>query len=309
MSFRFHLVSLVAIFLALALGIGMGATVIDKATVESLKRRVATVEDAERATNQKNAVINAQIARDVAFESIVTEYATLNALKSISVVAIGVRGADAGLLAETRKSTIAAGGSMLGTIWITGKAALSDAKSAESLRVALGSTTTDASQLRQLMLTRLAAVLAGTMENAALQPLLNEGFLEWEGQGDARFETAPIGGARIIFFTADTATVSNDLVAWPFVRMMAVQPTKRMIAVEAGRDADPARGQQGSRAVFVDLIRADSGTKSAVGTVDDIETAHGRVAVVLSLSQLGDGRIGHYGLASTAEGPIPKAKP
>ena len=37
-NFRFHIVSLIAVFLALALGIVMGATVVNRAIVDRLNR-------------------------------------------------------------------------------------------------------------------------------------------------------------------------------------------------------------------------------------------------------------------------------
>ena len=54
-NFRFHLVSLVAVFLALALGVVMGSTVIDRAIVDRLSSQIDSVKkraDAERADNR-----------------------------------------------------------------------------------------------------------------------------------------------------------------------------------------------------------------------------------------------------------------
>ena len=39
LNFRFHVVSLVAVFLALAIGIIMGSTVIDRALVDTLEEQ------------------------------------------------------------------------------------------------------------------------------------------------------------------------------------------------------------------------------------------------------------------------------
>ena len=44
-NFRFHLVSLIAVFLALALGVVMGSTVIDRAVVNGLENRIKHVEN------------------------------------------------------------------------------------------------------------------------------------------------------------------------------------------------------------------------------------------------------------------------
>ncbi|MBV9664035.1 MAG: copper transporter, partial [Actinobacteria bacterium] len=42
-NFRYHLVSLTAVFLALAIGIAMGATVVDQATVKLLRSQLESV--------------------------------------------------------------------------------------------------------------------------------------------------------------------------------------------------------------------------------------------------------------------------
>ncbi|MSZ30566.1 MAG: copper transporter, partial [Actinobacteria bacterium] len=50
-NFRFHVVSIVAVFLSLALGIMIGSTVVDRAIVASLRNQIERVEanaDAQR---------------------------------------------------------------------------------------------------------------------------------------------------------------------------------------------------------------------------------------------------------------------
>lgn len=51
-NFRYHVVSLVAVFLALAVGIVMGSTVIDRAIVDGLRNRIDT---ANKNTEEKRA--------------------------------------------------------------------------------------------------------------------------------------------------------------------------------------------------------------------------------------------------------------
>ena len=53
-SFRFHLVTLVAIFVAIALGIAVGATVVDRATVDLLQQRLDQVDARLDVTDEEN---------------------------------------------------------------------------------------------------------------------------------------------------------------------------------------------------------------------------------------------------------------
>ena len=53
-NFRFHIVSLVAVFLALALGIVIGSTVIDRAIVDNLNDRLDTIKRESSETDKRN---------------------------------------------------------------------------------------------------------------------------------------------------------------------------------------------------------------------------------------------------------------
>ncbi len=307
MSFRFHLVSLVAVFLALALGIGMGATVIDKATVESLKRRVVSVEATNTAVNQRVDVLNAQINRDRAYQERISPYATAKALTGVPVVIITWKGIDQSLQTDIRKSLTDASADVLGTISLTPKIALNDAKSVEQARQLLTSSATEPSQLQQILLARISSVLAGSSTPDALGGLVNAGFVEWDGTRGATVESVSFASARIVMLSTESPPVANDAVMIPLARLFAVQPTRRVVVVEPGRDADPTKNQNASRAVFVDLIRNDTELKKSVSTVDNIEMPEGRVGAILALVELANGKVGSYGVASSAEGLIPKA--
>lgn len=307
-SFRFHLVSLVAIFLALALGIGMGATVIDKATVESLKRHVATVRESENATNQRNAQLTTQVTRDGAFESRVNEYVTADALKNQRVILIGIKGADNGIVSELERSLSAAGANIPGMLLFTPKATISDTQSAEAMRASLGLTSTDAGVLRQAFFNRVGTVISGSAPTTALQALATDGFIEWDAQDEQRIDVAPFADSLFVYVAGETSQQVVDAMTFPFLRTIAVQPTKRFVAVQPGRDADASRAIAGLRSTVLDVMRNDGATKGAISTVDNPEMSQGRVAMVLALAQLRSNRIGHFGVASTAEGPIPKAR-
>jgi hypothetical protein len=70
-------------------------------------------------------------------------------------------------------------------------------------------------------------------------------------------------------------------------------------AVLAGRSgAADATGAVG-------VVRADTSTSSALSTVDDVQTAMGRVATVLALREQAQGRAGRYGDAANAQAAIP----
>jgi hypothetical protein len=305
-SFRFHLVSLVAVFLALALGIGMGATVIDKATVDSLKRRVATVEDERDNANQQVTDLNRSAARSAEWEAIAQTHLVANTLRDVPVTFVAIRGTDQGPLNEQRKILELAGASVQGTLWITSKARLDDSAAVSSMQRDLGAQINDVAQLRQAFLARISAVLAGASSPESLRPLQSDGFIDWEGAAIASLIDADLDASRLLIASGSKPDAPNEQVAVPLTRLLAVQPSKRVVAVEAGREADARSNTSGERAVYLDVVRRDGSLDGRLSTVDDIELAQGRTAVVLALAQLPSGRTGDYGLADSAEGPLPE---
>ena len=61
LNLRYHVVSLVAVFLALGIGVIMGATVIDRVTVDQLRNRLDSVESSVRQTRRDNDRLAAQL--------------------------------------------------------------------------------------------------------------------------------------------------------------------------------------------------------------------------------------------------------
>ena len=53
-NFRYHVVSLIGVFLALGIGVIMGATVIDRVTVDQLRNRLDSVEKSVGQTRKDN---------------------------------------------------------------------------------------------------------------------------------------------------------------------------------------------------------------------------------------------------------------
>lgn len=308
-SFRFHLVSLVAVFLALALGIGMGATVIDKATVDSLKRRVANVEQQRDANTQQINDLNRRLSRSSAWETQAQQFLVTGALKGVPVTMLAIRGVDEGVLDDQRKQIQTAGANLQGTLWFTQKATLVDAAAVSQLQILLGTPAADTSQLRQAFLARIAGVIAGATPPSSLKEIQHAGFLDWEGGLVADAGTADLAGSRVVIMSAAQVAVPNDQLATPLVKLLAAQPTRRLVAIEAGRDPDTRTNTSGTRSVWLDSIRKDSSLDGRVSTVDNVETDLGRTATILAAAQLPVSRTGDYGVADSADGPLPKLVP
>lgn len=306
-NFRFHLISLTAVFLALALGIAMGVTVIDKATVDLLQQRLDGVRNEVSAANQRSDVLQRQVGRDADYHKSIEPYVVNKALNGVSVTIIGVRGTDQGSLDELEQMLIESGASLQGTLWFTEKNKLDDGRAVTVLARDLGTDDTDPSSVRQTLLTRVNAVIAGSFAPDALTQLISDGFLDWQGQkGVEEVGKANLVESRIVVASSSTAGVPNPQVAVPLVRLLGAQPQRRTVAVEPGREAD--NQHPAARAVFVGLLRGDSSLNGRISTVDHLETSAGRIATTLALRDIASGRTGNYGYGSATDGQIPKPK-
>ncbi len=93
-NFRFHLVSLIAVFLALALGVVVGSTVIDRAIVDGLEARIDVVERNAEEVRSENDELRERLGELGDFVEQAAPYAIDGHLDGESVVVLAVRGID-----------------------------------------------------------------------------------------------------------------------------------------------------------------------------------------------------------------------
>jgi hypothetical protein len=303
-SFRFHIVSLVAVFLALALGIGMGVTVIDKATVDLLQERLDSVRNQVNEANQRSDALNREQTRADDYESRAESYLIADRLRDVPVVVVAFRGIDQDPLDGLRETLRASGANTSGVLWVTPKLRLDDAKDVAALAEELGTSGGDVDSLRRAVVARLGAVLTGAAPTGSLAALVDGGYMEWTPDKVVDVDSVDVARSRVVVASGYNAAVPNDQLAVPLTEVLAGRPSLRVVAVESGRDADSRAPAQ--RAVFVGLLRNDNAVNGKLSTIDDLEASSGRVAVVLALAELAEGRTGDYGYGNGVDGVIPK---
>src|SRR5262245_7454174 len=93
-NFRFHIASLIAIFLALALGVLMGSTVVQRATVDNLRDSIDRVSAKADRQRDDNSRLRSEIGHlnDYAEQS--APYAVSGQLTDQAVALVAERGLD-----------------------------------------------------------------------------------------------------------------------------------------------------------------------------------------------------------------------
>jgi hypothetical protein len=131
-NFRFHLISLVAVFLALGVGVAMGASFVDRATVDSLRGRVDDLDESYRrrgveldATRDQLGQLDSQAAA-LAGEA---SEALADHLTDVPVVVLATEAVSGEMVDQVRASLAAAGADLAGTLRL--QPALSDPTQAD----------------------------------------------------------------------------------------------------------------------------------------------------------------------------------
>ncbi|MHC1563661.1 copper transporter [Actinomycetospora sp. C-140] len=303
MSLRYHVVSIAAILLALALGVVLGASALSGRVLGAL------TSDRDELAAQ---VVQLRGDRDALGDR-------LGATERL--VAAGAPSTVAGVLPGRRVAVLAAPGADPGDVEavtdlvgraggrVTGRLALTDAATApdraEALRALVPRllpagaqlpTTTDTGTLTGSLLGSLlvarpgpaAERATGPEASTALRALADAGYV----QGPDALDPEP---AELALVVAGAGTdVARDTT---LARLAGAMDRVGAGAVLAGRTG----------AGVVSTVRTDMALRSGLSTVDGLEGPASRIATVLALREQADGRTGVYGPAAGTFTPQPAA--
>jgi hypothetical protein len=309
MSFRYFIVSVTAIFLALALGLVLGSTSVSQrllsvvagdrdslnGQIDQLSSSQSQLEASQRAGNAFAAAVGPAVVKG-----------QLTGRRIVLVSTPDVQQADRDAV---RQLVAQAGGTMTGELALTD--AVTDPARADTARdlatrlLPSGAQLPASADAGSLLGGLLGSALmvhaqdaqpraAADQTAAALAGLAQGGFVK-AGPRPAPAQLAIVltGGP---FKGADAADRAATL-----SRLSAELDRAGSGAVVAGRTG--SEGPNGA----VGVVRADSVMSSTLSTVDGVQTSIGRVATVLALREQVDGRAGRYGSGSNAQAPIPGA--
>lgn len=306
-SLRYHVISIAAVFLALAVGVVLGSTTLSRTVLSGLpagdERLVEQVDELESTRN-------AQDARLTDADDFVASVAPLvvrGQLDQRTVVIITTADADP-VDRDALKTTLGNGGAR-----VTGELQLTEAFTDPE----------KADQLTDIVLRLLPAGVRlpatsdpGTLAGGLLGPLLLIGKDDNKPQATADETAAALAGL----------TEGGFVKASP-----GIQPAQLAVVLTGGAASGDGAGDRaailarlatqvdrsGAGAVLagtegsadgtgaVGVVRADSAATGALSTVDDVRTPAGRVVTVLALREQLEGAAGHYGTAGNAEAPAP----
>jgi len=303
-NFRFHLISLIAVFLALAIGVVMGSAVIDRVIVDGLRTRIDQVERNADSRRDENDRLKAEAGRTTAYIDATAPYAVTNRLTGVPVVVIAWRGSDEGVVRDQVELMAIGGAKVAGIGWLERPWAR-PAERVGELAAALGSSGSDVAALRRLAWERASARFAGSGSVEIFDRLSDAGFVTFEPVGEAPVaaeagQFAPAGASvEVVIGTGSPPVALETLPALVGALVEARVPT---VVGEIFKDT----GKKGAaRGALLAPVRDEAALSAKVSTIDNVDVEQGRVAAGLALAAAPSGRIGKFGVGPGTK-PVPE---
>lgn len=308
-SLRYHVISIGAVFLALAVGVVLGSTTLSNSLLSGISGQKQQLgEQVSDLQAQRNS-LNAQLSAADQFATGVGPLAVRGLLSQRTVVLITTANADQSDENAFKGLLTAAGAQVTGQVGLTD--AFSDPNRASQLTdlvtqlipagaqlpVASDAGTLAGGLLGDLLLlnkTDNAPQATADERASALSGLAAAGFVQPVQQQipPAQLAVVVTGGAQAGQSAADRATMLAR-----FATQLQRTGAGTVLAGAAG-------AASGSGPVGV--VRADNSANQILSTVDDFDTAAGRIVTVLALQEQLNGKAGSYGTAGNANSPIPQ---
>jgi hypothetical protein len=303
-SFRFHLVTIVAIFLALAVGIVVGSTVIDQGIVDTLENRVEDVRANLQDREEANDALRAEVDELQSFIEESGPFSVTDRLPSTVAVVVADRGVDNDPIDRTVELLDQAGASVRGVLTVQSSWNLEDEERRAALAEAIGMAEDEPVEALQaraatLLVTDLSSsVEVVDDETGALDLIAAQRLVDFE-QMDNVVAPRP---ARVVFVVVTGP--ASDVVATSHVADFAGAAAEIAGSVVVGEVyVESTEGPD--RADSLAPILGDPDLAAEVATVDDLDLPMGPTTVVLALAAAQAGEIGHFGVGDSADRAAP----
>jgi hypothetical protein len=312
-DFRYHLVSIISVFLALAVGIVLGAGPLQANLGDQLGDQVAALRTEKQALNDKLATSEKIVDASDEYAAAVQERVVRGRLVGHRAVVVAMPSADGTMVTNLEGVVTQSGASLTGTLtispdWFDSTEATDRGETAREAASALGleSTSTGDALLREVVSSLALSTTAtgvSSQRTAALKVLVDADLLD-----STVAELPPADLAVVVSGDyAGTESVVTERSEALRALVTAFAGSSRAVVV-AGGDTVAAAGQPVTSNA-VQAVREKSDTAGLAATVDHARSGDGPATVVLALEGALDERIGHYGVAAGATAIVPRVLP
>jgi Copper transport outer membrane protein, MctB len=305
-SLRYHVISIGAVFLALALGVLLGSTTLSDSLLSGISGQKAQLAEQVADLQTQNNALNAKLSAAEQFATGIGPRTVRNLLTGRTVVVISTPNASNSTEQALATLLTAAGAQITDQIQLT--PAFSDPNKADQLRDLVTQLIPAGAQLP-------VAADPGTLAGGLLGDLLllnksnnpqatpNERSSALTGMATAGFIKAPPATTTpaqlaIVLTGGQLTNNAGDQAA------MLARFATQLQRTGAGTVLAGTNGSATGTAP-IGVARADT-ADTALSTVDNTDTAAGRITTILALQEQLNGKAGNYGTAANAQSPLPQ---
>jgi Copper transport outer membrane protein, MctB len=317
-SLRYHIVSLVAVFLALALGIVVGSTVLQEGTVSVLRATSERVRQESEKNSRENVALQQEKARLENWGAAVLPELTQGRLKGRPVVLVDTDKVDSGLRDTVRKALEDAGAEIDGQITLSDQhLALANDADRTAIAQLLGADAGAADVLRTTLAKRLADRLitssAIPQEDGQRPSDLLTGLQDAKFLADLKLskpitagtDTFPRQGSSFVLLGPSPAAAPTAVAPDAFLVPLADQVSSR--AAGAGAVAGVEAAAVPNPNSWVIALRNNRPVSRRVSGIDSVDTVYGQLSLVEALqTSLQQGPAGQYGIKDGAKALFPE---
>ncbi|GAA3621047.1 copper transporter [Kineosporia mesophila] len=316
-DFRYHLVSLISVFLALAVGIVLGAGPLQDSIGSTLTEQVNALRLDRDDLRDQLATANSAVTHRDEFAQATTPALIAGALTGRSIVVVTLPGVEDDVVEPLTDAVTTAGGSVTGRINVSKDWTASDKETGRTDTLSTltgklpsGYVPTDgttgerlAQTLSTSVVTSVSGAASGDTADAAtaLSGLTDAGLIEVDGSVNGLASAALVvvpANPEAISDASSTAGVGGDSVP-AYVSLVARLDSSGGGAVATGPASAATSGG------VLDSIRDDKTVEAEVSTVDTGSTAMGVASAVLALQEQLAGGSGSYGFAQGVDDILP----
>ncbi|HEV7210811.1 MAG TPA: copper transporter [Blastococcus sp.] len=313
-DFRYHLVSLIAVFLAVALGIVIGTTQLNGPVLSNLQTQVTALQKDKRSLEATSNGLKAQVNTSDAFEQAVAPALVKGTLTGRRVLLV-IAGDQVAQDTVDQVTTLVgkAGGTLSGSIRLMPQ--YSDPATENALQSYVtgpgrpaGIVLPTVSDTGKLVASLLAQVLMVPAHGAT------------PSSADVSTVLAGLSALKVLSQESSSVTPADYavvLTSGTFQGGDAAARTTKLADLATALDA-AGRGSvvagdvaAAGKTGLIGVVRADPTLSAAVSTVDNVDTAAGQISTVLALGPEGRGTSGKYGSGQDTQPapPVPAATP
>ncbi len=300
-TLRHHLLSLIAVFLALGIGVMAGTSFVSPGTITALGRSLKKLGDLNEDLRREVTDLKGRNEALGQFAAASKELLVRDVLADQPLVVISFETTPGQMRDDLSQTLLQAGGRLEGSVVLAGTMDFGSEARREQLAAVLEAAAPDPDALRTAFVEQLVAAL-GRREPGTLQRLVDAGLVRMAevpgGRGKLPAQPVTEGSALVLLAPADNPRPDPHL-ADRFL-MPLVRALSSSVLVAVAEDGAGPLQMLGSLRQASDL---------RVVTVDGIDQPMGQAALVLGLRAAGAGHFGSYGTGEGATLLIPEVRP